>query len=91
MADRLVVPESAVIYTGPRRMVFVDGGGDRLEPRDITLGVKADGYVEVLGGLQEGEQVVTAGNYLVAADSRLKRGGEAAPAPTAAPPPAGPR
>lgn len=86
--DRLVVPESAVIYTGPRRMVFVDTGEDRLEPRDVTIGVKAGGYVEVLTGLKEGDMVVTAGNYLVAADSRLKQGGEAAPAqaePTANP------
>lgn len=84
--DRLVVPESAVIYTGPRRMVFVDTGADKLEPRDITTGVKADGFVEVLTGLKEGDLVVTAGNYLVAADSRLKRGGEAAPLEPAAAP-----
>jgi Cu(I)/Ag(I) efflux system membrane fusion protein len=74
--EHLTVPESAVMYTGPRRVLFVAGEGDLLVPREVQVGAKAEGYVAILGGLEEGESVVRAGNFLVAADSRLKRGGE---------------
>lgn len=74
--DYLAVPESAVLYTGPRRLVFVDDGGDLLSPREVVTGIKSEGYVQVVSGLAAGEQVVRAGNFLVAADSRLKQGGE---------------
>ena len=72
LGRRLAVPESAVLYAGDRRLVFVDLGDGRLAPRDVTLGSRADGYYEVRGGLQEREVVVTSGNFLVAAESRLK-------------------
>ncbi len=70
--EKLVVPESAVIYSGPRRIVFVDLGQDRLKPREIKVGVKSGDFYEVLDGLKEGDKVVTSGNFLIAADSRLK-------------------
>jgi Cu(I)/Ag(I) efflux system membrane fusion protein len=70
--EKLVVPDSAVIYSGPRRIVFVDVGQDRLKPREIKVGIRSDDYYEVLDGLKEGERVVTSGNFLIAADSRLK-------------------
>lgn len=70
--ERVIVPEEAVIYAGPRRLVFVDRGEGRLEPRQVELGIKvADGY-EVLSGLAAGDIVVTSGNFLIAAESRLK-------------------
>jgi len=68
----LAVPEPAIVYSGPRRIVFVDVGQDRLRPTVIETGVKSDGYVEVLSGLKEGDTVVVSGNFLVAAESRLK-------------------
>ena len=72
LGKRLAVPESAVLYVGDRKIVFVDLGDGRLAPRDVTLGAKAGEYYEVLGGLTKGEIVVTSGNFLVAAESRLK-------------------
>ena len=72
LGKRLAVPESAILYVGDRRVVFVDLGDGRLAPRDVTLGNKAGEYYEVIGGLKPGEVVVTSGNFLVAAESRLK-------------------
>lgn len=72
LGERLVVPESAVIYTGPRRLVFVDLGEGRLRPREVELGASAGGYYEVVAGLEAGEVVVTSGNFLIAAESRLR-------------------
>lgn len=70
--ERLVVPESAVIYAGPRRVVFIDLGEGKLRPQRIEVGVKTGDYYEVLSGLTEGDRVVTSGNFLIAAESRLK-------------------
>jgi len=70
--QRLAVPESAVLPTGERSLVFVDLGGGRLAPREVQLGTRADGYIEVRSGLQAGEIVVTSGNFLVAAESKLR-------------------
>jgi Cu(I)/Ag(I) efflux system membrane fusion protein len=70
--EQLVVPEEAVLYTGPRRLVFLDLGEGRLRPQEIQVGAKSGDFYEVLSGLEEGELVVTSGNFLVAAESRLK-------------------
>ncbi len=69
---RLQVPESAVIYTGPRRLVFVDLGEGRLRPQEVKLGLKGKDSFEVVEGLQPGDQVVTSGNFLIAAESRIR-------------------
>lgn len=67
----LLVPESAVLYTGRRTIVFADLGGGRFRPREVRLGARSpDGY-EVLSGLREGDRVVTSGNFLLDAESRL--------------------
>jgi Cu(I)/Ag(I) efflux system membrane fusion protein len=70
--ERLMVPESAVIYAGPRRLVFVDLGEGKLRPQEVQVGIQVDDAYEVLGGLSQGQKVVTSGNFLIAAESRLK-------------------
>lgn len=69
---RLQIPDSAVIYTGPRRLVFVDLGEGRLRPQEVKLGIKGQGTYEVLEGLSPGDVVVTSGNFLIAAESRIR-------------------
>lgn len=71
-AEVLAIPDEAVFDTGVRRIVFVDKGEGLFEPRDVTVGVKADGYTEVKSGVAEGEAVVTSGNFLIDSESRLK-------------------
>ena len=68
----LTVPDSAVLDTGTRRVVLVDLGGGRFEPRTVKLGMHADGYAEVLGGLRAGEAVVVKANFLIDAESNFK-------------------
>jgi Cu(I)/Ag(I) efflux system membrane fusion protein len=69
--EKLLVPASAVLYAGPRRIVFVDLGEGRLAPREVEIGAGNGEVYEVLSGLEEGETIVTSGNFLVAAESRL--------------------
>ena len=68
----LSVPASAVIDSGSRRVVFVDKGEGRFEPRDVALGRHGDGYVEIREGLAEGDAVVVAATFLIDAESNLK-------------------
>jgi Cu(I)/Ag(I) efflux system membrane fusion protein len=69
---RLQVPASAVVYTGPRRLVFLDLGEGRFKPSEIRVGVEADGMYEVLEGLKEGDAVATSGVFLIAAEARIR-------------------
>jgi Cu(I)/Ag(I) efflux system membrane fusion protein len=66
------VPLSAVIDSGSRRVVIVDAGDGRFEPREVKLGARGEQHVAVLEGLAEGERVVVAGNFLIDSESNLK-------------------
>ncbi|MFQ5526920.1 MAG: efflux RND transporter periplasmic adaptor subunit [Thermoanaerobaculia bacterium] len=70
--ERLVVPVEAVLHAGPRRLVFLDLGEGRLKPQEVEIGIKSGDDYEVLAGLEEGDVVVASGNFLIAAESRLK-------------------
>ncbi len=70
--DVLAVPESAVLDSGVRQVVLVDHGDGRFEPRAVSLGERADGYVAVTEGVDAGERVVVSANFLIDAESNLK-------------------
>ncbi len=72
LGERLVVPTTAVIVAGARRVVFVDRGEGVLEPRAVETGVSSEERVEILAGLNAGERIVASGNFLIAAESRLQ-------------------
>jgi Cu(I)/Ag(I) efflux system membrane fusion protein len=72
LGPRLQIPTDAVIYTGPRRLVFVDLGEGRFRPQEVTLGARSGEAVEVRAGLQAGDVIVTSGNFLIAAESRIR-------------------
>jgi len=72
LGTRLAIPVSAVFYEGDRSLVFVDLGGGTLVPRQIDLGAKAGDEVEVKAGIKAGDVIVTSGNFLIAAESKLK-------------------
>ncbi len=71
--DKVVtVPISAVIDSGTRTIVLVQAKEGRFEPREVKLGQRSDNYVEVLEGVDSGEAVVVAANFLIDAESNLK-------------------
>jgi Cu(I)/Ag(I) efflux system membrane fusion protein len=71
LGERLQVPESAVIYIGNGYLVFLDLGEGRLSPKKIKVGLRSNGYYEVLSGLNLGDKVVKSGNFLIAAESKI--------------------
>jgi Cu(I)/Ag(I) efflux system membrane fusion protein len=72
LGERLAIPESAVIRTGKQDVVFVDRGGGDMEIKRVELGLRSDGYYEVLKGLSEGERVVTRANFLIDSESKIQ-------------------
>jgi membrane fusion protein, copper/silver efflux system len=72
LGTRLMIPESAVIRTGKRNIAFVSLGEGRFAVRNVELGMKLDGKYEVLSGITAGEQIVTAANFLIDAESKLQ-------------------
>ncbi len=72
LGTRLAVPEGAIIDTGLRQVAVIDLGSGYFEPREVKLGAKVDNYYVVLGGLKEGERVVTSANFLIDSESKFK-------------------
>ncbi|MFQ5501085.1 MAG: efflux RND transporter periplasmic adaptor subunit [Phycisphaerae bacterium] len=71
--DAVLVPREAYIDSGTRKLVFVDRGRGKFEPRDIQVGVEGEGgKVEVLLGLEAGDVVVTSGQFMLDTESKLK-------------------
>lgn len=91
LGDSLVIPESAILDTGSHKIVFVAQSEDTFVKRDVVTGQSADGYVQILSGLQPGETVVTAATFLIDSQTKLGSfgshaghgGGGAASAPAA--------
>jgi Cu(I)/Ag(I) efflux system membrane fusion protein len=87
VTSRLVVPAEAVIRTGTRAVVILRKEGGAFEPREVSLGADLGDQLEVVQGLNEGDQVVASGQFLIDSEARLKSvlggmaaGGQAVPA-----------
>ena len=72
MGRGIAVPESAVISTGERMVVFVAKGDGVFEPREVLTGIKVRGFYEIKKGIAVGEKVVTGANFLLDSESKLK-------------------
>ncbi|HOB74481.1 MAG TPA: efflux RND transporter periplasmic adaptor subunit [Phycisphaerae bacterium] len=84
--EALLIPREAYIDSGVRKVAFVDAGEGKFQPREIHVGVEAEeGLVEVLYGLDEGDHVVTSGQFLLDSESKLQEAVAKMRAPTAPP------
>jgi hypothetical protein len=72
LGKKLSLPVDAVLDTGEHQIVFLVKGAGTFEPRSVKLGRQADGYYEVLSGLEESEEVVTSANFLIDSESRFR-------------------
>ncbi|HSF39734.1 MAG TPA: efflux RND transporter periplasmic adaptor subunit [Thermoanaerobaculia bacterium] len=69
--EGVVIPDSAVLDTGVRQVVFVEKDG-ALVPREVRVGSRSDGKALILSGIAEGETVATRANFLLDSESRLR-------------------
>jgi RND family efflux transporter MFP subunit len=70
--EGVVIPDSALIATGLREVVFVEREPGVFEPREVRAGIRASGKALIAQGLAEGERVVVRGNFLLDSESRLR-------------------
>jgi Cu(I)/Ag(I) efflux system membrane fusion protein/cobalt-zinc-cadmium efflux system membrane fusion protein len=72
-SDSLAIPSEAVIHSGKRKIVFVTMGDGKFEPREVRIGVESDdGYIGIVSGLFDGEQVVVSGQFLLDSESQTR-------------------
>jgi len=72
-SSALLVPDSAVLRSGEKNIVFVALPGGRFDARTVALGLPAqDDMDQVLAGLGEGERIVTSGQFMLDSESQLR-------------------
>ena len=70
--DAITVPAESVIRTGERDIVVVALGDGRFAPHEVVLGSRGDGFIQVLEGLAEGDEIVTSAQFLIDSESNLR-------------------
>jgi Cu(I)/Ag(I) efflux system membrane fusion protein len=70
--ERVVVPQSAVLYAGERSFVFRALGDGRFRPQLVSTGLRSGEEVEIVSGLAAGDPIVTSATFLIASESRLR-------------------
>ncbi|MBB4813258.1 efflux RND transporter periplasmic adaptor subunit [Pseudomonas sp. Bout1] len=68
----LWVPSEAVIRTGRRALVMLAADAGRYRPVAVQLGQESDGKTAIVKGLEEGQKVVTSGQFLLDSEASLK-------------------
>lgn len=72
--EEIMVPSSAVLWTGPRSLVYVEDPSaetPRFEVREVELGARAGDYFIIENGIEEGEEVVFNGNFRIDSEFQL--------------------
>ncbi len=81
--ESLSIPREALIRTDTDSRVIVALGEGRFAPRTVEAGGEFGERIEILSGLEEGEQVVTSGQFLLDSESNLRAGLQRLSAPDA--------
>ncbi len=68
----VAVPEQAIIHSGERNIVVISLGNGYFDPREVRTGLTAGGFVQIIDGVHEGEQLVTSAQFLIDSESNLK-------------------
>src|SRR5260370_17801328 len=72
VGGEVLVREGAVVEDGRVQYVFIDKGDGYVQPRKVRVSAEAGERVGIEQGLKPGERVVTAANFVVDSESRLK-------------------
>jgi RND family efflux transporter MFP subunit len=72
-ANGIVIPDSAVLESGTRQVIFVETAPGQFTARNVSVGPRGDGKALVREGLAEGERVAVSANFLLDSESRLRQ------------------
>jgi Cu(I)/Ag(I) efflux system membrane fusion protein len=67
----LRIPREALIRTGEGDRVILARGNGRFRPVSVEAGIESGDYIEILSGLEEGQQIVVSGQFLIDSESSL--------------------
>jgi RND family efflux transporter MFP subunit len=85
LGQRTVVPDSAVLHSGVKNLVFTYTGDGNIEPREVVIGPHVGDQVVITKGMKAGEQIVTSANFLIDSEAQLQAAvGAFAPPPPGA-------
>lgn len=71
-ANLLLVPSDSVIATGKRKVVILADGKGRFTPAEVQTGQEQNGQTEIVSGLQQNEQIVVSGQFLIDSEASLR-------------------
>ena len=67
-----VIPLEALIRSGREERVIISLGDGRFEARDVKAGIESGNFVEILEGVEPGEEVVTSGQFLIDSEASMR-------------------
>jgi len=70
--NAIVVPSEAIVRSGNREQVFIERAIGKYEPREVILGLSADGFTQIREGINIGDKVVTSAVFLIDSESKLR-------------------
>lgn len=70
--NRLAIPESSVLHTGQGNLIYLIDTKNKLTPKFIKLGIKTEGYYEVLNGLSTGDTISSGPNFLIDSEAKIR-------------------
>ena len=70
----IVIPRSAVLDTGTRKLVYLAKPNGIFEAREVQVGAPSDDLFPVSGGLALGDKIVLNGNFLIDSQAHLSSG-----------------
>jgi membrane fusion protein, copper/silver efflux system len=76
LRERLTIPDTAILDTGTRQVVYIEQGDGYFAPRQVKPGIRGNGTVEVLKGLKPGEKVASSAVFLIDSEAKLKGVGQ---------------
>lgn len=72
LKDRIAIPESAVLHSGQGDLVYLFGESNKLTAKIVKLGIKAEGFYEVVSGLNPGDVISSGPNFLIDSEAKIR-------------------
>ncbi len=70
--NTIVIPLEGLIRTGREERVIVAAGDGKFEARNVKAGIESGDYVEILEGVNEGDNIVISGQFLIDSEASMR-------------------
>jgi len=70
--NTIVIPLEGLIRTGREQRVIIALGEGRFEARNVKAGIESGNYVEILEGVNEHDEIVTSGQFLIDSEASMR-------------------